>query len=85
MQLASGFTELAAAGYRHIKVHFHYLFEGKMLIVQYKLDNHILNFRPYIRRYTSRNDKFEYSYPLNNDVLRIILVLMNSRKEMITE
>ena len=23
-----------------------------------------LNFRPYIRRYTSPNEKFEYSYPL---------------------
>ena len=24
-----------------------------------------LNFRPYIRRYTSPNENFEYSYPLN--------------------
>ena len=24
-----------------------------------------LNFRPYIRRYTSLNENFEYSYPLN--------------------
>ena len=26
-----------------------------------------LNFRPYIRRYTSPNENFEYSYPLNVD------------------
>ena len=25
-----------------------------------------LNFRPYIRRYTSPNENFEYSYPLIN-------------------
>ena len=25
-----------------------------------------LNFRPYIRRYTSPNENFEYSYPLND-------------------
>ena len=24
-----------------------------------------LNFRPYMRRYTSPNENFEYSYPLN--------------------
>ena len=33
MQLASGFMQLAAAKRRHNKVHFHRLFEGKMLIV----------------------------------------------------
>ena len=27
------------------------------------LDN-VMNLRPYIRRYTSPNEKFEYSYPL---------------------
>ena len=40
-------------------------------IVGYTFGNYVLrladakqNFRPYIRRYTSPNDKFEYSYPL---------------------
>ena len=75
------------------KVHFHCLFEGKILIVHLNEKNHIqnfhlgryivgytfgnhvlrlrllvavkLNFRPYIRRYTSPNENFEYSYPLN--------------------
>ena len=44
-------------------------------IVGYTFGNHVLrlrsrvavklNFRPYIRRYTSPNENFEYSYPLN--------------------
>ena len=44
-------------------------------IVGYTVANHVLrlrsrvnvklNFRPYIRRYTSQNENFEYSYPLN--------------------
>ena len=78
--------------YRRNKVHFHCLFQGKMLIVHKNGDSHIqnfhlgryivgytfgnhvlrlrlrvavkLNFRPYIRRYTSPNANFEYSYPL---------------------
>ena len=29
-----------------------------------------LNFRPYIRRYTSANENYEYSYPLNNILRR---------------
>ena len=43
-------------------------------IVRYTFGNHVLrlrlcvavtlNFRPYIRRYTSPNEKFEFSYPL---------------------
>ena len=33
MQLASGFMQLEAPGCRRNKVHFHCLFEGKMLIV----------------------------------------------------
>ena len=43
-------------------------------IVGYTFGNHVLrlrlrvavklNFRPFIRRYTSPNEKFEYSYPL---------------------
>ena len=43
-------------------------------IVGYTFGNHVLrfrsrvavklNFRPYIRRYTSPNEKYEYSYPL---------------------
>ena len=33
MQLASGFMQLAAAGCRHNILHFHCLFEGKMLLV----------------------------------------------------
>ena len=47
-----------------------------MYIVGYTFGNHVLrlrsrvvlklNFRPYIRRYTSPNEKFEYSYPLIN-------------------
>ena len=41
MQLASGFMQLAAAGRRRNKVHFHCLFEGKMLIVHLNWDNHI--------------------------------------------
>ena len=93
MQLTSGFMQLAAAGRRRNKVHFHCLFEGNMLIVHYNGDNHVqnfhlgkyivghtfgnhvlrlrsrvavkLNFRPYIRLYTSTNENFEYSYPLN--------------------
>ena len=35
MQLASGIMQLAAAGRRLNKVHFHCLFEGKMLIKKY--------------------------------------------------
>ena len=31
VQLASGFMQMAAAGRRRNKVHFHCLFEGKML------------------------------------------------------
>ena len=44
-------------------------------IVRYTFGNHVLrlrlraavklNFRPYIRRYTSTNENFEYSYSLN--------------------
>ena len=44
--------------------------------VGYTFGNHVLrlrlrvavklNFRPYIRRYTSPNENFEYSYPLND-------------------
>ena len=33
MQLASGFMQLAADGRRRNKVHFHCIFEGKILIV----------------------------------------------------
>ena len=33
MQLASGFMQLAAAGRMRNKIHFHCLFEGKILIV----------------------------------------------------
>ena len=46
-----------------------------MLVVRTAFGNHVLrlrlrvsvklNFRPYIRRYTSPNENFEYSYPLN--------------------
>ena len=45
-------------------------------IVRYTFGNHVLrlsssvavklNFRPYIRRYTSPNENFEYSYPLTH-------------------
>ena len=47
-----------------------------MYIVGYTFENHVLrlrlgvavklNFRPYIRRYTSQNENFEYSYPLSS-------------------
>ena len=50
-------------------------------IVGYTFGNHVLwirlhvavklNFRPYIRRYTSPNENFEYSYPLN------IIIILN--------
>ena len=50
-------------------------------IVGYTLGNHVLrlrsrlpaklNFRLYIRRYTSPNENFEYSYPLN-DMIQLI-------------
>ena len=36
--------------------------------IKFKLRSHVmvkLNFRPYIRRYTSPNENFEYSYLLN--------------------
>ena len=48
-------------------------------IVGYTFGNHVLrlrlrvavklNFRPYIRRYTSPNENFEYSYPLTHCTL----------------
>ena len=40
-------------------------------IVGYTFENHALklNFRPYIRRYTSPNENFEYSYRLNISLL----------------
>ena len=48
-------------------------------IVGYTFGNHVLrlrlrvavklNFRPYIRRYTSPNENFEYRYPLNLDTI----------------
>ena len=41
MQLASAFIQLAAAGQRCNIVHFHCLFEGKMLIVYENGDSHI--------------------------------------------
>ena len=44
MQLASCFMKLAAAGRRHNQVHFHGLFEGKMLMGHFKWDNCIQNF-----------------------------------------
>ena len=50
-------------------------------IVEYTFGNHVLrlrlrvavklNFRQYIRRYTSPNENFEYSYPLSG--LQILL------------
>ena len=51
------------------------------IIVGYTFGNHVLrlplrvavklNFRPYIRRYTSPNENFEYSYPLISILLKI--------------
>ena len=51
------------------------LFHLGRYIVGYTFGNHVLrlrlrvavklNFRPYIRRYTSPNENFEYSYPLS--------------------
>ena len=57
MQLASGFMQLAAAGPRRNIVHFHCLFEGKMLAMYYNGDNHIQHFHlgRYIVRYTFGN------------------------------
>ena len=52
-------------------------------IVGYTFGNHVLrlrsriavklNFRPYIRRYTSPNVNFEYSYPLNKFLTQKLL------------
>ena len=91
MQLPSGFMQLAVAGRRRNKIHFHCLLEGKMLIrirmgitilkiLFGEVNSRIyvrksrftallthrrkLNFRPYVGRYTSPNENFEYSYPL---------------------
>ena len=76
----------ALVGDNHIKK-FHL---GKY-IVGYTFGNHVLrlrlrvavklNFRQYIRRYTSPNEKFEYSYPLNVpllvlEVLCLVFVLL---------
>ena len=44
MQLAGGFIQLVAAGRKRNMVHFHCLFEGKMLIVHLNWDNHTQNF-----------------------------------------
>ena len=44
MQLAGGFIQLVAAGRKRNMVHFHCIFEGKMLIVHLNLDNHTQNF-----------------------------------------
>ena len=51
-------------------------FHFGMYIIGYTFENHVLrlqirvaiklNFRPYIRRYTSPKEIFEYSYPLND-------------------
>ena len=40
-----------------------------------------LNFRPYIRRYTSPNENFEYSYPLNDTRRYRWLLLALSHEE----
>ena len=55
MQLASGFMQLAATGHRRNIVHFHCLFEGKMLT-----ENSISK---RISGDTATNENFEYSYP----------------------
>ena len=54
-------------------------------IVGYTFGNHVLrlrlrfavkpNFRPYIRRYTSPNENFEYGYPHSNALLQFELKL----------
>ena len=51
------------------------IFHLLRFIVGYMVGNHVLkrvelNFRLYTRRYTSSNDFFEYSYPLNVWLLR---------------
>ena len=62
-------------------------------IVGYTLGNHVLrlhsrvavkqNFRPYIRRYTSPNENFEYSYPLLNYHIFLISVICIDMVELV--
>ena len=58
-------------------------------IVGYTFGNHVLrlysrvavqlNFRPYIRRYASLYEKFEYSYPLIDDVTELMFTVNDVR------
>ena len=66
MQLASGFRQLASSDCRRSKVHFHCLFWRENVKRALECVAVKLYFRPYIWLYTSPNENFEYSYPLNN-------------------
>ena len=61
---------LCSSGRRRNIVHFHCLFEGKMLIVNKNGDNHIQNLYlgRYIARYTFENPVLQISDRISHDI-----------------